>query len=120
MRKGDDLTTFIVPKVEKIRSLNLPDPQGPVQACSGKALPLSSFQSLIDTLFSGVCLFSSLLVELSDNTRYNTWVGIAQSVLRLDTGWTIRGSYSGGGEIFRTRPERSWGPPSLLRNCCRG
>jgi hypothetical protein len=28
VRKGDDLTTFIVPKVEKIRSLNLPDPLG--------------------------------------------------------------------------------------------
>jgi hypothetical protein len=36
---GDDLTTFIVPKVKKIRSLNLPDPQGPAQACSGKTLP---------------------------------------------------------------------------------
>jgi hypothetical protein len=32
---GEDLATFIVPKVEKIRSLNLPDPQGPAQACSG-------------------------------------------------------------------------------------
>jgi hypothetical protein len=30
------------------------------------------------------------------------------------TGWTIRGSNSGGGEIFRTRPVRLWGPPSLL------
>jgi hypothetical protein len=40
VRKGDDLTTFIVPKVEKIRSLNLPDPQGPAEACSGKTLPL--------------------------------------------------------------------------------
>jgi hypothetical protein len=40
VRKGDDLTTFIVPKVEKIRRLDLPDPQGPVQACSGKTLPL--------------------------------------------------------------------------------
>jgi hypothetical protein len=39
MRKADDLTTFIVPKVEKIQSLNLPDPQGPAQACSGKTLP---------------------------------------------------------------------------------
>jgi hypothetical protein len=29
VRKGDDLTIFIVPKVEKIRSLNLPDPQRP-------------------------------------------------------------------------------------------
>jgi hypothetical protein len=34
--KGDDLTAFIVPKVEKIQSLNLPDPQGPTQDCSGK------------------------------------------------------------------------------------
>jgi len=31
--------------------------------------------------------------------------GIAQSV---------RGSNPGGGEIFRTCPDRSWGPPSLL------
>jgi hypothetical protein len=40
VRKGDDLTTFIVPKVEKIRSLNLPDPQGLAQTCNGKTLPL--------------------------------------------------------------------------------
>jgi hypothetical protein len=38
--KGDYLTTFIVPKVEKIRSLNLADPQGPTCASSGKTLPL--------------------------------------------------------------------------------
>ena len=37
---GDDLITFVVPKVEKIRSPNLPNPQGPAQACSGKTLPL--------------------------------------------------------------------------------
>jgi hypothetical protein len=24
--------------------------------------------------------------------------------------------YPGGGEIFRTRPDRPWGPPSLLYN----
>jgi hypothetical protein len=40
VRKGDDFTTFIVPKVEKIRNLKLLDLQGPVQACSGKILPL--------------------------------------------------------------------------------
>jgi hypothetical protein len=28
------------------------------------------------------------------------------------TGWTVRGSNPGGGEIFRTRPDRPWGPPS--------
>jgi hypothetical protein len=34
--------------------------------------------------------------------------------MRLATGWTVRGSNPGGGEIFRTRPDRPWGPPSLL------
>jgi hypothetical protein len=32
------------------------------------------------------------------------------------TGWTVRGSNPGGGEIFRTRPDRPWGLPSLLYN----
>ena len=31
-------------------------------------------------------------------------------------GWTVRGSNLGGGEIFRTRPDRPWGLPSLLYN----
>ena len=32
--------------------------------------------------------------------------------------WTVRGSNPGwgGGEIFLTRPDRPWGPPSLLYN----
>ena len=29
---------------------------------------------------------------------------------------TLRDSNSGGGEIFRTCPERPWGPPILLYN----
>jgi hypothetical protein len=33
------------------------------------------------------------------------WAGIAQSVQRLATGWTVRGSNPGGGEIFRRRPD---------------
>ena len=41
---------------------------------------------------------------------------VAQSVKRLATCWTVRGSNSGGGEIFRTCPERPWGLPSLLYN----
>jgi hypothetical protein len=44
------------------------------------------------------------------------WAGIAQSVQRLTTGWTVRGSNPGGGEIFLTRPDRTWGPHSLLYN----
>ena len=30
--------------------------------------------------------------------------------------WTVWGSNPGGGEIFRTRPDRLWGLPSLLHN----
>jgi hypothetical protein len=41
---------------------------------------------------------------------------VAQSVQRLATGWTVWGSNPGGGEIFRTCPDRPWGPPSLLYN----
>jgi hypothetical protein len=41
---------------------------------------------------------------------------VAQLVQRLATGWTVRGSNPGGGEIFRTRPDRPWGQPSLLYN----
>ena len=41
---------------------------------------------------------------------------VAQSVQRLPTGWTVRGSNPGGGEIFRTCPDRPWFPPSLLYN----
>ena len=39
---------------------------------------------------------------------------IAGSVWLLATSWTVRGSNLGGGEIFRTRADRGWSPPSLL------
>ena len=42
--------------------------------------------------------------------------GIAQWVLRLAAGWTVRRLNPDGGEIFLTRPDRPWGPPSLLYN----
>jgi len=32
------------------------------------------------------------------------------------TGWTVRGSNPGGGEIFRIFPDLPWSPPSLLYN----
>jgi hypothetical protein len=40
------------------------------------------------------------------------WAGIAQSVYRMATGWKVRGSNPGGGEIFRTCPDRPWAPPA--------
>jgi hypothetical protein len=36
VRKGEDLTTFIVPKVMKIQSLNLRIPKGPFRPVVGK------------------------------------------------------------------------------------
>jgi len=35
---------------------------------------------------------------------------------RLPTGWTVRETNPGGGEIFRTCPDPSWGQSSLLYN----
>ena len=34
----------------------------------------------------------------------------------LATGWIVWRSNPGGGEIFHTRPDRPWAPPSLLYN----
>jgi hypothetical protein len=42
--------------------------------------------------------------------------GVAQSVQRLATGWTVRASNPGGGEISRNCTDRPCGPPSLLYN----
>ena len=50
--------------------------------------------------------------SVSDQTASTTWAGIAQSVQRLATSWTGRRSNPGAGEIFRTRPDRRWGPPT--------
>jgi hypothetical protein len=41
---------------------------------------------------------------------------VAQSAQQLAASWTVRGWNPGGGEIFRTCPDRSWDPPSLLYN----
>ena len=49
-------------------------------------------------------------------TRCKTVARIARSLQRIATGRTVRESNPGGGEVFRTRPDRSWGPPSLLYN----
>jgi len=41
---------------------------------------------------------------------------VAQSVKRLATGWTVRGSNPSGVEILRTCPDRPLGTPSFLYN----
>ena len=42
------------------------------------------------------------------------WWYMVGSGQRLATGRAVRESNPDGGEIFQTRPARSWGPPSLL------
>jgi len=52
----------------------------------------------------------------ASNTNTNNpphYVGRYSSV---GTGWAVRGLNPGGSEIFYNRPDRSWGPPSLLYN----
>ena len=44
------------------------------------------------------------------------WAAMTQSVERLATCWTVRDSNPCRGEIFRTRPDRRWGPRNLLYN----
>jgi len=39
---------------------------------------------------------------------------VGSGIYRLATGWTVRRSNPGRGEIFRTRPDQPWSPPSLL------
>ena len=56
-----------------------------------------------------VCYVSKFI-----SIKQSMWAGIAQSVQRFATGWTVRGSNAGGGEIICTRPDRSWGPHNLL------
>jgi hypothetical protein len=60
---GDDFTTFIMPKVEKIRSLNLPDPEGPAQACSGKTLPTSLSRLYVHGVDRKYLAFESLFAS---------------------------------------------------------
>src|SRR5215510_13741196 len=43
-------------------------------------------------------------------------ISVVGRVAQSTTDWTARGSNLGGGAIFRTRPDRPWGPPSLLYN----
>jgi len=52
---------------------------------------------------------TSILIEYSIHGGRVAW-----SVQRLATGWTVWGSNPGGGDIFRTCPDRPWVPPSLL------
>ena len=49
-------------------------------------------------------------------TAFYTEGGMALTVKQLAKVWKVRGSNPGGGEIFRTYPDRLRGPPNLLYN----
>jgi len=57
------------------------------------------------------CAVNSALISL---WLLRIWRGPGSVVGRYRD-W-LRGSNSGGGEIFRTCPDRPWAPPSLLYN----
>jgi hypothetical protein len=104
----------------------------PLASLSGVFLPVLFCRYISGSfthLTSGLLLFLSGGVHSSKclaiscpqcyirRTRTNSNVGRDSSVvIALATGWTVRGSNPGGGEILRTRPDRPWGPPSLLYN----
>ena len=52
----------------------------------------------------------NIMCFIGSVTDYKLWARIAHSVQRLATRWTVWGPNAGGGEIFRNRPYRSWGP----------
>ena len=75
-------------------------------------------QSVSHSFYLFTYIFTAIVQEqLRSCCHYaSPGVGTAQSVQRLSTGWTVRRSNPGGREIFRTRPDRPWAPPSLLYN----
>jgi hypothetical protein len=65
-----------------------------------------------DTGVLNICLWG-LCVSVYIYIDIHTYIYIH---MRLPTGWTVRRSNHGGGEIFRTCPDRPWGPHSLMYN----
>jgi hypothetical protein len=57
-----------------------------------------------------------MLMQTWIHMFYHGYVGGQDTVVDIATvtGWTVRGSGPGGGEIFRAHPYRPRGPPSLL------
>jgi hypothetical protein len=56
------------------------------------------------------CSRHLLQIEILTFILCDVSINTALSVERLATDWTVQESNPGAGEIFRTRPDRSWGP----------
>ena len=66
--------------------------------------------------YAGQCRPQSLgIVEAKDSYTFLPWTLTIATRYRLD----VPGSNPGRGEIFRFRPDRPWGSPSLLYNAYR-
>jgi hypothetical protein len=80
--------------------------------CSPPAIPILRYLSPINNShLSHVIIYTILSSTLGSP------LGIFSMVHWLaPTVWTVRGSNPGGGETFRTCPDRPCGPPSLLYN----
>jgi hypothetical protein len=71
-----------------------------------------------------ILIFFSFTAILHKHGRYQLYLLFLQKTTLLKvgrvsvvaTGWTDGGSNPGGGEIFRTSPDRPLGPPSSLYN----
>jgi hypothetical protein len=55
-----------------------------------------------------------LFKKMSSSILTALWGRDSSVGIAMATGWTVRGSNTGRGEIFRTRPDWPWGSPSLL------
>jgi hypothetical protein len=83
---------------------------------SWEALRLSANQEIPRLLFIAIrtIVWPMLVYKISLLYLYTDCASL-QSVRRFTMGWTVRGSNPSEGEIFRTHPDRPWGPPNLKR-----
>ena len=72
--------------------------------------------SRMSRLLSCIRLVCCLGIAVNILLLRTSGVTVSGPGYRLATGWTVRGSDPGGGEIFRTRPVRPWLAPFFLGN----
>jgi len=84
---------------------------------------VNEFRFLLNTDIKNCYVNTYVLVRLCDWSVYRRQVG-RDNVLGIATSYGLGGpgieSRWGGGGIFRTRPDRPWGPPNFLYNGYRG
>jgi hypothetical protein len=121
--KWDDPGRMVCPvRKGKIRTYNWPATKDILRCCIlGQCFSTSvlTYHYHDQNMYADHNVQKILITQLLYSSL-NLYVGLihklAQSVQRLTAGWKVRGSNPGGGEIFRTCPDRPWGPPSLLYN----